>query len=302
MKKAILIALVAAMIAVMGVSLSACNNATTQGQLQNILNDHNHESFEYSVFAQDADGNRVDGYDGTYAVTLDKYVAGSTIENFGSATLSDVAEGILVKGNLTVGTTEYNTGCYFTLINGSSYMVPAYSFRTVKKDGNVTFSLNATYDGKKFNYNRTIDGVESNGTVDLGKAVTYYDNNEFHQSLRTITTFSESLSFSFAMPVVSDIEASSVTLTARVGGKATIKNTFTESRADFQDSGISCYKTLVSRSTEVAGLSQTLFYSVNDVTFTGWSMKHVLVRIQEPFKVDGNIYSMVYDLKSAELH
>lgn len=136
------------MIAVMGVSFTACNNATTQGQLQNILNDHNHESFEYAVSAQDKDGNPVAGYDGSYTVTLDKYTQGSTVTDFGSATLSDVKEGILVKGHLSVGTTEYFTGSYFSIISGSSYMVPAYSFRTIKKDGNVTFSLNAAYDGK----------------------------------------------------------------------------------------------------------------------------------------------------------
>lgn len=302
MKKAILFALVAVMITVMGVSFTACNNATTQGQLQNILNDHNHESFEYAVSAQDKDGNPVAGYDGSYTVTLDKYTQGSTVTDFGSATLSDVKEGILVKGHLSVGTTEYFTGSYFSIISGSSYMVPAYSFRTIKKDGNVTFSLNAAYDGKKFNYTRTVDGKESSGTVDLGKVVNYYDNNEFHQALRTITTFSESLAFSFSMPIVSATEASSVSITARVLGKVNVKNAFTDSRADLQDGGIACYKTAISRATEVAGISQTLFYAVGDVAMSGWNMKHILVRIQEPFKADGNTYSMVYDLKTAELH
>lgn len=301
MKKAILIVSVVAMVAVLGLSLSACNNATTQGQLQNILNDHNHESFEYEVFAQDGNGNKIEGYDGLYTVTLDRKSAGSTVENFGDVTLTDVADGVLVRGNLTVGTTVYDTGCYFALINGASYMVPAYSYRTITKDGTCTFSLNATYNGKSFEFSRTVDGVQSNGAVDLGKAATYFDNNEFHQALRTMTTFSDSLSFSFVTPIVSATEATSVTLTARVSGRATVKNAFTESNENYRDGGISCYKTYVSRSTEVAGLSQTLYYAENDITFSGWGLKHVLVRINEPFKLDGNIYTMVYDLKTATL-
>lgn len=143
------------------VSLTACNNtATTQGQLRNILSDHKSETFEYGVCAKDANGGKIDGYDGTYVVTLKAYGDGSSLANFGSAdtTLENLSAGIFVRGLLTVGTKTYDTGCYFKLISGSSYMVPAYSYR-VQKDGETeTFRLFGSYDGKKFSYTRTVNG------------------------------------------------------------------------------------------------------------------------------------------------
>lgn len=283
-------------------SMAACNNtASTQGQLRNILSDHNNETFVYDVFAKGSDGNKVEGYDGTYTVTLKAYSDGSTISNFGSADtkLENISAGVLVKGLLTVGTQTYDTGCYFTLINGSSYMVPAYSYR-VQKDGETeTLRVFGSYDGKKYSYTRTVNGEKSEGTVEAGSTV-YYDNNEFHQSLRTITTFSDSLSFGFSVPLVSATEASSVSLTAQVSGKTKVTTAFTESNETYVD-GIECYKTDISRATQVAGISQTLYYATSDVLVHGWAMKHVLVKIEEPFKKDGKTFHMNYELKTAEL-
>lgn len=218
-------------------SMTACNNtATTQGQLRNILSDHNNESFEYDVFAKNANGDKVDGYDGTYVVTLKAYSDGSQIENFGSSstTLENLSAGVFVKGVLNVGTQSYETGCYFKLIDGSSYMVPAYSYR-VQKDGETeTLRVFGSYDGKKFSYTRTFDGKTDEGVVEAGNA-TFYDNNEFHQSLRTITTFTDSLSFAFAVPLVSATETTSVGITATVNGKTDVKTAFTASREDYQE-------------------------------------------------------------------
>ncbi len=304
MKKVILtISMVLAVCAVC-LCATACNNtATTQGQLQNILSDHTSESFDYDVYALDAAGNKIDGHDGTYSVALHSYPDGTSIANFGSSDtkLENLSAGILVSDKLTVGAKTYETGCYFNLIGGSSYMVPAYSYRVQKDGEKETFRLFGSYSGKKYNYTRTIDGQKSEGTVEAGNA-TYYDNNEFHQSLRTITTFSDSLSFSFAVPLVSASEAGSVTLTAKVDGKTNVKTPYTAASADYADNGISCYKTHVSRSTEVAGVSQTLYYATSDVTLNGWGMKHVLVKIEEPFKdSNGNSCTMIYELKTANL-
>lgn len=285
------------------VSLTACNNtATTQGQLRNILSDHKSETFEYDVCAKDANGGKIDGYDGTYVVTLKAYGDGSSLANFGSSdtTLENLSAGIFVRGLLTVGTKTYDTGCYFKLISGSSYMVPAYSYR-VQKDGETeTFRLFGSYDGKKYSYTRTVNGKKSEGTVEAGNA-TFYDNNEFHQSLRTITTFSDSLAFSFAVPLVSATEAGSVTLTANVNGKVNVKTPYTATSEKYADNGIECYKTYISRSTEVAGISQTLYYASSDVVVNGWAMKHVLVKIEEPFKKDNVTNLMTYELKTATL-
>ena len=303
MKKVILTISIVLVVALACVSMTACNNtATTQGQLRNILSDHNSESFEYDVCAKDADGNKIEGYDGTYNVTLKAYGEGAKIENFGSSdtNLENLSAGILVNGLLRVGTQTYETGCYFKLINGSSYMVPAYSYRVQKDGEKETFRLFGSYDGKKFSYTRTVNGEKSKGSVEAG-GTTYFDNNEFHQSLRTITTFSDSLSFGFSMPLVSATEASSVSLTAKVNGKTKVETAFTSSNEKYAAEGIECYKTDVSRTTQVAGISQTLYYAESDVLINGWAMKHVLVKIEEPFKKDGKTCYMNYELKTATL-
>ncbi|HBW05080.1 MAG TPA: hypothetical protein DEF02_00590 [Clostridiales bacterium] len=303
MKKVILTISVMLIALIACLSMMACNNtATTQGQLCNILSDHKSEKFVYDVFAKDDIGNKTEGYDGTYTVTLQAYSDGSSISNFGSqdTKLENLSAGILVKGLLTVGAQTYDTGCYFTLINGSSYMVPAYSYRVQKNGETETLRVFGSYDGKKYSYTRTVNGEKSEGTIEAASA-TYYDNNEFHQALRTITTFSDSLSFGFSVPLVSATEASSVSLTASVNGKTKVTTAFTESNEKYADNGIECYKTSVSRATEVAGISQTLYYATGDVLINGWAMKHVLVKIEEPFKHDGKTFYMNYELKTAEL-
>lgn len=241
MKKVILTISIVLVVALACVSMTACNNtATTQGQLRNILSDHNSESFEYDVCAKDADGNKIEGYDGMYNVTLKAYGEKETFRLFGS------------------------------------------------------------YDGKKFSYTRTVNGEKSKGSVEAG-GTTYFDNNEFHQALRTITTFSDSLAFSFSVPLVSATEAGSVTLTTRADGKTNVKTPYTASSEKYSDNGIECYKVYVSRTTEVAGISQTLYYAASDVLFNGWAMRHVLVKIEEPFKKDGSTNMMTYELKTATL-
>lgn len=301
MKKVFLSLIVIAIVAISAISLVACNNATPQGQLVNLLNDHNHEEFSYVVYAKNkATGARLDEYNGTYVVKLDAYDAGSTVNDFGNGELQNVSRGVLVSGVLTVGEGEnqtvYKTGCYFNLIDGSGYMVPHASYR-VQTVGNVEkFRLQANYsDGKNFNYERWIEGEKSTGTVTF-KATCYFDNNEFHQSLRTLSTFSNSMSFSFAMPLVSANEAQSVNLTASISETVKVKNDFTANNPEYADNGIECYKTVISRATEVAGMSQTLYYAVNNVSYHGWNLKNVLVKIEEPFKIDGEVYEMTYEL------
>ena len=294
MKKAFLSIIVIAVVLVSALSLVACNNATPQGQLENLLNDHNHEEFTYVVYAKNKSTDaRIDEYQGTYVVKLDAYDDGSTVENFGNGELQNVSRGVLVTGLLTVGEGEnqtvYKTGCYFNLINGSSYMVPHASYRVQTVGGVEKFRLQANYsDGKNFNYDRWVDGAQSSGTVGF-KATCYFDNNEFHQSLRTLSTFSDSMSFSFAVPLVSANEATSVNLTASISEKTNVKTAY-------NPEGIECYKTVISRATEVAGMSQTLYYAVNNVSYNGWALKNILVKIEEPFKSGDDVFVMVYEL------
>ncbi len=303
MKKVFLTISVIAIIAFFALSLVACNNATPQGQLQNILNDHNVETFTYEVKARNVSTDAsLEGYTGTYTVKLEAKDAGTTVSGFGDADLSDVAKGILVTSVLNVGSgetaTEILTGCYFNIVDGSSYMVPAASYRVQKVGGNVKFKLQARYEGKSFVYDREIDGVKDSGKLEF-KATTYFDNNEFHQSLRTLTTFSDSMVFSFNMPLVSKDEAEVIVLSANVSGQQAIHNNFTANNDAYAENGIKCYKTVVSRKIDkmnITGMSHTLYYAVDDVKINGWPLKKVLVRIVEPFILDGETYEMVYDL------
>lgn len=305
MKKIITTISLIILVAVVATTLFACSSATTQGQLQNILNDHNHETFEYDVasFAKDANGDytqQTDLYSGSYKVTLDAYKQGATLDLTDGFSITTDADGILISGNLTIGDVTYKTGCYFNIIGGAYYMIPAHSYRVQLIGETETFKLFGSYNGKEYNYTRYINGTMSQGMVEASGTL-YYDNNEFHQALRTISTFSDSLTYAFAVPLVSSTEATSIALTAKVSGTTHVKSTFSNTLADYADTGIACYKTYISRSTEVVGVSQTLYYSVKDVAISGWNMKHVLVKIEEPFKQDGGEYAMVYSLKSAML-
>lgn len=286
MKKLIIIPIIIVMIAGLCIGLVACNKASTQGLLANILNDHNKETFSYDV------SNSLTGETGTYNVTIQEYAQGSNIADFGNATLSDVSKGILVTGALTIGTTEYKTGCYFNLISGSAYMVPAYSYRVQKENGQETFRLQGTYAGTTLNFDKAVNGVTSSGSV--GVSSPYYDNNEFHQTLRTLTNLSTNFSFAFNVPLITSTEETAVKLTASCSAKEDIT-------VPYKAEAINCYRLYISRSTEVAGTNQTLYYAADNITINGWNAKNVLVKIIEPFKVDGKQYEMQYSLRTVTI-
>ncbi len=288
MKKIALVILIIALILTCGIVLSACNNATTQGQLANLLTDHNQETFVYDVL------NKFDNTQGTYTVRLKAYDKGESVSDFGNATLENVDDGVLVSGSLAIGDKTYRTGCYFNLISGSSFMVPAYTFRVEKKGEVETFRLQGSYDGATLNYERYINGKKSTGSVKASG--TYYDNNEFQQSLRTVTTFSTSFNFGFTMPLVSAKESTKINLTASCSATQDIT-------VPYRAEAINCYRVNLSRSTDVKGVFQQLYYATDNLTYNGWNMKNVLVKFIEHYKDDasGNIYDIEYSLKEASL-
>lgn len=314
MKKVILAILIIVIVATLALGLSACNNATTQGQLANLLNNHNSEEFSYDVYAIDSNGNEISipGTEmvssqphGTYDVTLNAYDQGATVNNFGAignTSLTDVRRGVLIRNKLQIGGTSIvqSSGCYYNLIDGTSYMVPAYTYRTIEVGGETTFAMFGEYSGSTLKYKVEQNGEKKEGNISLKG--TYFDNNQFHTSLRTITTFTNNFSFSFATAVVTPDEIGSATLTASISSTKYIQNDFTKNREEYAEKGVVCYKTQLTRSTDVAGVGQTLYYATNDITDNGWALKNVLVRIEEPFKTaDGHGGIMVYDLKTATL-
>ena len=65
-----------------------------------------------------------------------------------------------------------------------------------------------------------------------------------------------------------------------------------EENTPFKNDGVECHKVIISRSTEVAGSTQTLYYSVNDIKIKGWPIKHALIKIVEPAGKGNVVYSL----------
>ncbi|MBR4800945.1 MAG: hypothetical protein IK048_04695 [Clostridia bacterium] len=291
-KKLIILVLSIFVLAILATTLVACNRATTQGQLSDFLIDHKEEVFVYDVT------NGLTNTNGTYTVSIKKYPAGSTIHDYFREALVNVPKGMLVTGHLVMGTTEYTTACYFNIVDGTSLMTPASSSRVQKENGEEVFRMQGTYYGANFSYERVINGISNSGTIKLSG--TYFDNNEFHQSLRTVQTFSTNFSFSFAVPLVSQTEISAVTLNASCSALENVETAYT---ATLDQSAVSCYRISLSRSTKVAGLSQTLYYAVDPMkaSNSALTMKNVLVKFVEPITSDGETYYVVYTLKNATI-
>lgn len=302
MKKIILSILVISMVLVLGLSLTACNNATPQGQLASIIGGlqypQNHEEFVYDIFDR-LDNSTADPVKtGTYTVKLDAYTQGSNVP-FGNSTITNADEGILIRGFLESGNTIYETGCYYKIVSGTSFMVPAYSFRTHTVDGELQFDLQAHYEGSNFSFDRTVGEVKDSGKVKVSGAVVF-DNNQMQQVLRSLTTFSSSVNLGFNMPLVSAKETTSTSLTASGGSVENVTVEYSKSNELYKENGIPCYKITISRSTVVSGTPQTLFYSTNDIVCDGWNVKNPLVKIVEPYKdeVSGQQRSKVYQLRT----
>ncbi|MDE6302523.1 MAG: hypothetical protein K2M36_02920 [Clostridia bacterium] len=281
------------MIAVLGISLTACNNATPQGQLANILPDHNHEVFVYDAF------NTKDDSTGVYTVNLDAFKSGAEVE-FGTRKLENVDAGIRVLGTLVFGNTKYEMGCYYKFVSGTSFMTPAYTFRIVTENGNKTLDIQGAYAGGNFTYERfTGEGPHSETLKTSG---TVFDNNQFQQVLRSVTTFSSGLTLSFTTPIVTNDDAGIASLTASGSSTTKLKNIpYTDAMEQYAEEGVPCYVINISRSTEVAGMSHTLYYATDNIKSNGWAMKNILVKIVEPFTENNERFEMQYTLRSASL-
>ena len=293
MKKKLIIFVVAILVlSVMAFALVACNRATTQGQLSNFLVDHAEEVFVYDV------KNELTNETGTYTVNVKMHPAGDTI-NCPDA-IENVERGVFVESVLEIGTTEYKTGCYFTIVSDTALMTPAYTYRVQKENGEETFRMKGTYNGAALVYERVINGVLAKGGIKLSG--TYFDNNEFHQSLRTVTTFSTSFNFSYVVPLVSPSEISAVTLTASCSKTAYVKTPFTETID--AENGVNCYNVRIARSTKVAGLDQSLYYATEPLKAQNstFKLQNVLVKIYEPIANAEGTFYVVYSLKSAVIH
>lgn len=260
MKKIALIIVTIALVAIMAVTFVACSTATVQGQLKDVW-----RPYEKYVYTVDDDSKTTNG---TYTVeVIHNNEPNVTI---GTVTLEGVGKGIIVNGTLTYDNTVYTTACYVQLSSGGSFLVPKASYRKQVVDGVVTLELGGKYDGANYTYFGTENGNNVEGSIGLKSP--YYDNNEFHQLLRGVSSMSTGFSFSFNVPAVVG-EANLASLTASVVGSENII---------YADNSYECFKVSLSRSTKVQGKAHTLFYTVNPVDVNGWKLPYVLVKFVEP--------------------
>ena len=175
-------------------------------------------------------------------------------------------------------------------------MQPVASYTIHYENDKETFRLNATYSTKYYDYTRTVNGGEPE-TGRLKISGTVFDNNEFHQLLRTISTYSSGLTLAYKMPlvtakevVVADITAMSSTTTKKISTPYSASLLDNEGAPRFENGEVDCYEVVISRSTQVAGSTQKLYYAVPNIGINPdydntRAFKNILMRIEEPYKV-----------------
>lgn len=308
MKKIVLIFTLIAVIGAVAGVLVACSNATTEQQLENVW--QSYEKYTYKVDYKDAQGADATG---TYVNEIVAYKSGSAVQ-VGSIQLPSAGAGYLVSGKLTAGDTVIDTACYFELSKGNVYLVPVATYRKETTGDNVTFELSGSYDGSNLNYTgKKADGSELKGSVSLSSP--YYDNAQFHQTLRGVgSQMGSSFSFSFRLALVTAQEQSAITLTATVTETTTVATGIASGDSVLS---LDCYKTKISRSTTISGESQYLYYanapvkcvvdgegntSVVTDDGAGWNLTNVLVKMEEPYKAaDGSVAWVTYTLTDISL-
>lgn len=329
MKKTVSFITLIVVVAVLAVTFAACNNATTQGQLVDAWK----EGRPYECYTYSVDDSAQEGVEGEYVSEVFYHAAYNSVSNPEKVTVGDTSfeqrEGYLIRSTLTATLDGKDilivTECYFSLTDGRNYLLPVATFRSEKVGDDEVLSMNGTYSGNNLSYTlKTADG-EKKGNVELGSV--YYDNNQFAQSLRGVSTFSSSLSFSFTTPVVNATEQVSASLTFSVGGTASVGDLpFASTGKDGDGNEVNnatttleCYRATLGRATTVSGASQTYLYTVNPVyaaksddgtttllsTYDNgkmWSLPHVLVGFVEPYNdADGNAQTVTYSLTGISL-
>lgn len=336
MKKIAIFTVLIIVIVALGATLVACNNATTQGQLVNAWK----EARPYERYTYTVDDSATEGTDGTYVSEIFYHSAynvsveeGDSAYNAEKVVVGDTTleqrEGYLIRSTLTAtlngSEVLYVTECYFELTNGSAYLLPVATFRSETQDGAEVFRMNGVYSGNSMAYTLVTDGGETKkGSISLSSP--YYDNNEFHQSLRGVSTFSSSFSFAFNTAVVNTTEQTSAALTFSVSDTENVTLAFPSCSVDEngeqimnESTVLQCYKAKLSRSTTVAGVSQTLWYSVNPlyaaIDDSGetpttkfstsdngwWALPHVLAAFSEPYKTSDRTGTVDYVLSEVSL-
>lgn len=276
MKKVLWI-LVLILIVSLSTVFSACNSATPQG----LLGDYwgNYEQFTYSV----TDKNNPDAQIlGSYSLAIEKFAKGSKVTLAEGFELLDVSNGNLITGSLDINGEKIDTACYFEIADNNTFLVPVASYRKVVSGTDVTVTK-MNYDGTNCNYTITTNGVIKSGSIN--NKTPMYDTNEIYNTLRGASTLSTAFSMSFNVPIPA--ENTSATLTAACSSNSILTSP-DASANELYGEGINCYAVTLSRSTEVPGISYTLYYGVDQMTVSNWKITRPLIKIVEG-KVEYNL-------------
>ena len=329
MKKTVSFITLIVVVAVLAVTFAACNNATTQGQLVDAWK----EGRPYECYTYSVDDSAQEGVEGEYVSEVFYYAAYNSVSNPNKVKVGDTSfeqrEGYLIRSTLEATLDDkkirYVMECYFALTDGRNYLLPYATHRSENVNGKEVFRMDGTYNGSSLAYTLTANGESKSGNIGLNSP--YYDNNQFAQSLRGVSTFSSSLSFSFTTPVVNATEQVSASLTFSVGGTASVGDLpFASAGKDGDGNEVNnatttleCYRATLGRATTVSGASQTYLYTVNPIyaaksddgtttllsTYDNgkmWSLPHVLVGFVEPYNdADGNAQTVTYSLTDISL-
>ncbi len=291
MKKLGLSLLLILVICAVAFGATACNRATTEGQIENVffnLQNGVTESYEYDVT------NSSNGATGTYKATIKYYTAGQEVILSDYNKVTDCGKGYLFTSELTMsdGYTS-KTSCYFLIsaVSGvtSTFLKPVASYKKVTGSNN-DFTEYGSYSGKDYNYT-LITSETKEGSVTVGTK--FYDNNEFHNSLRGVSKdiFNSGFTLSFNVPVVTADEQAAASITAKSDGKDNITTNVLD--GDNNKTVYESYAVNLSRSTKVAGSTQKIWYAKDDVSCNGFYITHLITQI-----VEG---SVTYTLKSFAL-
>ena len=291
MKKLGLSLLLILVVCAVAFGATACNRATTEGQIENVffnLQNGATESYTYDVT------NSSNSATGTYKTTIKYFTAGQEVVLSDYNKVTDCGKGYLFTSELTMSDGySSKTACYFLVsaVSGvtSTFLKPVASYKKVTGSSN-DFTEYGSYSGKDYNYTLITSGTKE-GHVTVGVKV--YDNNEFHNSLRGVNNsiFGSGFSLSFNVPVVTADEQAFASITAKSDGTTNITTNVLD--ADSNKVSYESYAINISRSTKVAGSSQKIWYAKNDVEFNGFKIRHMITQI-----VEG---SVTYTLKSFAL-
>ena len=292
MKKLALSLILILFVCVIAFGATACNRASTEGQLENVFFNMQNgatESYEYDVT------NSNNGATGTYKTTIKYYTAGQTVVLSEYNQVTECGKGYLFTSELTMSDGySSKSACYFLVaaVSGaqSTFLKPVASYKKVTGSSN-DFTQYGTYNGKNYDYT-LITSETKEGSLQVG-ASKVYDNNEFHNSVRGVndSIFSSSFSLSFNVPVVTADEQASASITAKSIGTAKIETNVLDENSE--KTIYDCYTVEISRSTKVAGTTQKIWYTQSNVKYSGFEIRHMITQIEEG--------TVLYKLKSFSL-